>query len=241
MLKTVAFFMLFCFTLVAVIPLGAAAFILRLIGLRAAAARFMQRVGLVWSRLIIAATGSRLEARGLENIPAAGGVCFVGNHPGIFDILIALSLIDRPFGFTAKKEAAFYPFVGLYVWLLGGVFIDRKSARNARRAIEAGVERIRRGGAMIIFPEGTRNRGHGMLPFRPGAFKLATLADAPIVPVSITGSEDVWESAMRVRGARVRVAFGKPIPTAGLQGDERRALVERTQEAILAGLGEGSR
>lgn len=237
MLKTVAFFVLFCFTLVAVIPFGFFAFILRIVGLKRAAARIMQRVGFFWSRLIIAATGSRVEVIGLDNIPSRGGVCFVGNHPGIFDILIALSLIDRPFGFTAKKEAIFYPFVGLYVWLLGGVFIDRKSARNARVAIEAGVERIRRGGAMIIFPEGTRNRGRGMLPFRPGAFKLATLAGAPIVPLSIAGSQGVWEETKRVRGVRVRVVIGTPIPTAGLEGDERRALVERTREAIVAGLG----
>jgi 1-acyl-sn-glycerol-3-phosphate acyltransferase len=89
---------------------------------------------------------------------------------------------------------------------------------------------------MIIFPEGTRNRGKGFLPFRPGAFKLATMADAPILPVSITGSHKVWEESLRIRGAAVRVVFGTPIPTAGLKGDERRALVDRTREAIEAGL-----
>ena len=127
-------------------PFGIVALALRLVGLKAASDRFMQRVGLVWARLVMAATGSTLEAQGLENIPPTGGVCFVGNHPGDFDILIALALIDRPFGFTAKKEALFFPFIGLYVWLLGGVFIDRKSARNALKSIEVGAERIRKGG-----------------------------------------------------------------------------------------------
>jgi 1-acyl-sn-glycerol-3-phosphate acyltransferase len=236
MLKTVLFFIFMWVTIVLVLPLGIIAVALRLIGLRKAADRLMQRVGLVWARLVMAATGSTLEAHGLENIPLTGSVCFVGNHPGDFDILITLALIDRPFGFTAKKEALFFPFIGLYVWLLGGVFIDRKSAHKALKSIETGAERIRKGGAMIIFPEGTRNRGKGFLPFRPGAFKLATMADSPIVPVSITGSHKVWEEHMRIRGAAVRVVFGEPIPTAGLKGDERRALVDRTRAAIEAGL-----
>jgi 1-acyl-sn-glycerol-3-phosphate acyltransferase len=236
MLKTIVFFTFLWITIVLVLPLGIIAVALRLIGLRGAADRFMQRVGRFWARLVIAATGSTLEAHGLENIPLSGSVCFVGNHPGDFDILIALALIDRPFGFTAKKEALFFPFIGLYVWLLGGVFIDRKSARNALKAIEVGAERIRKGGAMIIFPEGTRNRGKTFLPFRPGAFKLATMADSPIVPVSITGSHKVWEEYLRIRGAAVRVVFGVSIPTAGLKGDERRSLVQHTREAIEAGL-----
>lgn len=236
MLKTIVFFIFMWGTVMLALPFGIIALALRLIGLKAASDRFMQRVGLIWARLVMAATGSTLEAHGLENIPLTGGVCFVGNHPGDFDILITLALIDRPFGFTAKKEALFFPFIGLYVWLLGGVFIDRKSARNALKAIETGAERIRKGGAMIIFPEGTRNRGKGFLPFRPGAFKLATMADSPIVPVSITGSHKVWEEYLRIRGAAVRVVFGEPIPTAGLKGDERRALVDRTRAAIEAGL-----
>jgi 1-acyl-sn-glycerol-3-phosphate acyltransferase len=236
MLKTTLFFILFICTLLLAFPIGILAGALRLLGLRSASTRFFQKVGFIWARVMIAVTGSSLTAVGLENIPPSGGVCIVGNHPGIFDILIALALIDRPFGFTAKKEAASYPFIGLYVWLLGGVFIDRKSPRKARKAIQTGVERIRKGWAMIIFPEGTRNRGHGMLPFRPGAFKLATMAEAPIVPLSITGSHEVWEASKRVKAASVRARFGAPIPTSGLQGDERRALSDRVREAISAGL-----
>jgi 1-acyl-sn-glycerol-3-phosphate acyltransferase len=236
LLKTIVFFICLWISIVLAVPPGLVALALRLVGLKPASLRLMQKIAHYWARLVIALTGSTIEAHGIENIPRTGGVCFVGNHPGDFDILIALALIDRPFGFTAKKEALFFPFIGLFVWLLGGVFIDRKSARKALTAIEAGADRIRAGGAMIIFPEGTRNRGKGLLPFRAGAFKLATMADAPIVPVSITGSWKVWEESKRIRAAAVSVVFGTPIVTAGLQGDERRALSERTRDAIAAGL-----
>ena len=78
---------------------------------------------------------------------------------------------------------------------------------------------------MIIFPEGTRNRGNGFLPFRPGAFKLATMADSPSSRYPLREATKVWEEHLRIRGASVKVVFGRPISTAGLKGDDRRALV----------------
>jgi len=178
-------------------------------------------------------SGTDIKVEGEENIPASGGVCFIGNHQGDFDILIALALIRRPFGFTAKREAAYVPIAGMWVKLLGGVFIDRGSPRKSFRAIEAGARKMREGGAMIIFPEGTRSRGREMLPFKPGAFKLATMAGAAIVPVAIDGSWKVWEESMRIRGADIVVRFGKPVPTEGLTIEARRALPAAIKAEIM--------
>jgi 1-acyl-sn-glycerol-3-phosphate acyltransferase len=233
MLRTVLFYAFFWAMVVAVTPIGVLAALLRAAGLGRFTRRPLQRFGRVWARAMIAATGSRVETSGLENLPASGGVCFVGNHEGTFDTLLAMALIDRPFGFTAKKEALLLPFIGPWVWLLGGVFIDRKSAKKAFKAIKAGAAAISSGGAMIIFPEGTRNRGRGIGEFRAGALKLATMAGAPIVPVAIDGSWKVWEEAHRIRPARVRIAFGAPIATAGLSGEAKKALSETVKTRIV--------
>jgi 1-acyl-sn-glycerol-3-phosphate acyltransferase len=89
---------------------------------------------------------------------------------------------------------------------------------------------------MIIFPEGRRSRGQGLLPFRPGALKLATKASAPIVPVALSGSYDVFEKTRRVLSVPVGISFAPPIPTADLSAEDRkRSLAEKTRE-IIAGM-----
>lgn len=237
MVKTVLVFFFLWLSIILALPVGLLALALRLLGLRYAAARLLQRFGRLWARAMLAGMGCRVTVTGAENIPRSGGVCFIGNHPGDVDPILAMAYIDRPFGFTAKKEALFYPVINIWVWLLGGVFIDRKNVGSARRAIEAGARRIRAGGAMIIFPEGTRNRGKAMLPFRGGAFKLATLAEAPIVPLTIIGSNAVYEDEGRIRGAQIALKFWEAVPTAGLDADARRALPEQVRAKIAEGLG----
>jgi 1-acyl-sn-glycerol-3-phosphate acyltransferase len=176
--------------------------------------------------------------RGLENIPRSGGVCFVANHQGIFDIVLLLAYAGRPFGFIAKKELALVPFMNCWILVLGGLFIDRRNPRKALKTIAAGVKHIERGGAMLIFPEGTRSRGRGLLPFRAGAFKLASKARSPIVPVAITGSYEYFEKEMRVTLCPVSVSFGKPIEWSE---EARTQTAENARTAISELLAEAER
>lgn len=233
MLKTFVFFFFFWIALVIILPFALLAYLLHLLGLGSLIKGSLSAIARFWARLVIMGAGVRLRVEGMENIPAEGGVCFIGNHQGDFDILIALALIRRPFGFTAKREAAWVPVVNLWVVILGGVFIDRGNPRKSFRAIEEGARKLREGGAMIIFPEGTRSRNRRMLPFKAGAFKLATMAGATIVPVAIDGSWKVWEEHHRIRSADIVVRFGKPVPTAGLSIEGRRALPAAVREEIM--------
>lgn len=236
MARTILFYSVFWVTIAAATPLSVIAILFRLIGLKALVRPVVFAVARGWARLLTAVMGANVIIEGREKVPRSGAVCFVGNHQGDMDTLIALAYFKRSFGFTAKKEAIFLPFIGLWVILLDGVFIDRKHPSKAIKAIRAGAERLRRGEAMIIFPEGTRSRGPKMGEFRSGALKLATLADAVIVPVTFDGSYKVWEAERRVRPETIRVTFHDPIPTAGLDGDSRRALSERVRSIIASAL-----
>jgi 1-acyl-sn-glycerol-3-phosphate acyltransferase len=91
---------------------------------------------------------------------------------------------------------------------------------------------------MLIFPEGTRGKGQGMLPFKSGALKLATKAGAPIVPVAITGSYEVFEKERRVRPGPVSVRFAPPVPTAGISAEEKGDLADRVYGIINGMLGD---
>lgn len=190
----------------------------------------------LWARLVLGFIGVRMKVQGLENVPRDGRLCFVGNHQGDLDIVIMEAALPRPVGFIAKSQVAWFPFLNVWALALGSAFIVRNSPHRGRKAIVRGVESIRRGKAMAIYPEGTRSRGRAMLPFKKGSLKLATMAEATIVPVTIDGSFRVWEERHRIRPAAVTVRFHDPIPTAGLDADGRKSLSDRVRAAIEGGL-----
>jgi 1-acyl-sn-glycerol-3-phosphate acyltransferase len=105
------------------------------------------------------------------------------------------------------------------------------------KTIRRGVARIQKGGGMIIFPEGHRSKGRGLLPFHPGALKLATMAEAKIVPVAISGSYDVFEKNGKVVRSSAKLSFCPPIVTAALPPEEKKqALSDRIYSVIKAEL-----
>ncbi|MDR0642191.1 MAG: 1-acyl-sn-glycerol-3-phosphate acyltransferase [Treponema sp.] len=236
LIKTVLIFVPVVLAMLVLTPFGALTLILSGLGLRKPASLMMYRIAQGWARFIIALTGCKITVKGRENIPSRGGMCFVSNHGSIFDILLILAYAGRPFGFVAKKELSFIPFLNMWIVLLGGSFIDRKNIRNALKAINRGIDQIKAGGAMIIFPEGHRSRGQGLLPFHPGSLKLATKASAPIVPVALSGSYNVFERSYRIVPGPVGISFGPPIPTADLAADDRKQSLAERIRGIIAGM-----
>jgi len=238
MIRTVLGFGYLAFALLVLLPLAIAVMILSLFGLKKQITHIVYRLAQVWALSLLPIAG-HTTVKGRENIPKKGGVCFVSNHCGFFDIILLLAFCGRPFGFIAKKELLYVPFLNVWIFILGGLFIDRGNVRNAIKTINKGVQRIKSGGSMIIFPEGHRSKGRGLLPFHPGSLKLATQANAVIVPVAIEGSYDVFERNYRVVSSLTKIAFLEPIDTANIPLEDRKQILcDRIYSAIKEELGE---
>jgi 1-acyl-sn-glycerol-3-phosphate acyltransferase len=188
-----------------------------------------------WARVVIMLTLAKVTVQGAENIPKKTPVCFAANHSGVFDIVLLLAYVGRPIGFIAKLELALVPGINFWILLLGGLFINRKNLKKSLATIHKAGERIKKGGAMIIFPEGTRSRGRGLLPFKAGSLRIATEAGAVIIPVAISGSYELVEQKGILQKTDVKITFCEPIPTANLALEDRRqALADRVREAVAA-------
>jgi 1-acyl-sn-glycerol-3-phosphate acyltransferase len=164
-----------------------------------------------WSQTFMRLTGSEVEIKGSHLIPD-GPVLFVSNHEGNFDIPVLIGAIEKPFGFISKIEVKKIPILSSWMEVIHCVFLDRKNRKKAAGSIMEGVELLKKGHSLVIFPEGTRSKGGPIGLFRAGGFKLAKDSGVPIVPISIDGTADVFEKNGRlIKPAQIKVTICRPI------------------------------
>ena len=134
----------------------------------------------------------RVTVRGMERIPA-GRWLLVGNHRSAFDPIVTGWVLRRcGLVFISKPENLRIPAVGRILRAAGFLAIDRENDRAALRTILAAAELMKTDRASVgVYPEGTRNHGEGLLPFRNGAFKIAQKAGVPVVCAAVWGTENV--------------------------------------------------
>jgi 1-acyl-sn-glycerol-3-phosphate acyltransferase len=175
----------------------------------------------------------RLRTKGVENVPASGGLVLAANHLSNFDPWpLALPFFpQRFFRFMAKAELFWFP-LGLVVVGGGGFKVRRGEADE--EAIATAVALARDGHAVVMFPEGTR-RQKGLRKkhdarWRTGAARIALEAGVPLVPAGIAGTDRL------ARLGPLRVAYGPPIDVADLAplpiGDAARLATDRLAAAV---------
>jgi 1-acyl-sn-glycerol-3-phosphate acyltransferases len=185
-----------------------------------------------WAKSLVKLTGSNIKITGEENIPD-GPVVFIGNHQGNFDVPIFLGLINKPKAFIAKIETAKLPLVSTWMRYMRCVFMDRNDIRQSLKAMKEGIENIKEGYSLVIFPEGTRSRGDEMGEFKAGSFKLAVKSGVPIVPVTTRGSYKIMEqNGFIIKPADVEVIISEPIYTKGMCREEIETLPDRVKSII---------
>jgi 1-acyl-sn-glycerol-3-phosphate acyltransferase len=190
-----------------------------------------------WARSIVWATGARVTIHGKENIPGHNCICYVSNHQSVFDIPLIMGYVSNTVGFIAKKELRYIPILGTWILEAGCVFINRKSPRESIEVIKRGVENIKRGFPMVIFPEGTRSKSNTMRPFKSGSLKLAIRSKAPIIPITIDGSYKLREEhGGLIAPASVKLTVHPAIDAASLDGDDTKKLAEHLWKIINSAL-----
>jgi 1-acyl-sn-glycerol-3-phosphate acyltransferase len=162
----------------------------------------------------------------------------VVNHQSNYDLFILGSVVPRRTVTIGKQSLKWIPFFGQVYWLAGNVLIDRGNAEKAKEAMLKTTEVMQHQDTSIwVFPEGTRNLGQGLLPFKKGAFQMAINAGVPIVPLCASN----YKRDMRLnrwRSGKLRIRSLPPIPTTGLTLDDMPALMERCREQMVACIAE---
>ncbi|WP_027964157.1 lysophospholipid acyltransferase family protein [Halalkalibacillus halophilus] len=172
---------------------------------------FVHQYARNFSRKVMKASGSKVVISGEENLPESSFL-LVSNHQANFDIITLLGYFNRPFGFVAKVELKRLPVVRSWMSEMGCLFLDRKDRRQSLKTFKEGIQLLKDGHHLAIFPEGTRSKGREMNDFKSGSFSLAKKANVPVVPVMIDGTYEIMEAnGGKMKPSTVHLTICAPI------------------------------
>jgi len=184
-------------------------------------------------RFLLFLGGVKRTVIGRENVPKKEAVLYISNHRSYFDIPVAYVTLPTLTGFMAKKEIGKIPFLSTWMRFLQCLFLDRENIKEGLKTILKGIEQIKAGYSVFISPEGTRNQGEEMLPFKEGSFKMAEKTGCAIIPVSISNTDAIFEKhSPWIRSAHVVIEYGKPIYPKDLDKNQLKFLGSYVQEII---------
>ncbi|MCW8328588.1 1-acylglycerol-3-phosphate O-acyltransferase [Photobacterium sp. SDRW27] len=144
-----------------------------------------------WFNQLHKLVGVELIKRGQDNVTNTGNSVYISNHQNVFDFVTSPGMLEPRTVSIGKKSLLWIPFFGQLYWITGNILIDRENKSKARNTIQQVAEAIhKRNLSVWMYPEGTRSKGRGLLPFKTGAFRMAIEAGVPIVPMCVSSTHN---------------------------------------------------
>jgi 1-acyl-sn-glycerol-3-phosphate acyltransferase len=204
---------------------------------RQGAGRDRSALQLAWYRLIrmmfatMAAVLLRWRATGRQNVPNSGGVLLISNHLSYLDVFFLGIPLRRPLNYVARSTL-FFPVLGPIMWSVGAFPIQREGMGAS--GMKETLKRLRAGGIVTLFPEGTRSRDGELAPLKPGIAVLVRRAGVPVVPVGLAGTFEVWPRSRLILSLHpVRIHYGEAILPGELAGMETEAITSMIRERLV--------
>jgi 1-acyl-sn-glycerol-3-phosphate acyltransferase len=176
--------------------------------------------------------GVEVELRIPNSVRHLGPVVWVANHQNSYDMFTHANAVLPGTVSVGKKSLKWIPFFGQMYWLTGNILIDRKNTNKAVSTIEMTAQKIKKHKLSVwMFPEGTRSRGRGLLPFKTGAFRTAMQANVPLVPVCASNQHGTID-LNRWDNGKIIIEFLEPINLLGSNRENLRSKVNDVHQVM---------
>jgi len=173
------------------------------------------------------------RAYGQKNVPLTGGALLLSNHQSYLDPVVIGAPLRRRLRFMARETLFRNPLFGTLLESVGAFPVRR--GRPDKTSIRHAIELLASGEALVMFPEGTRSHDGRLQPILGGFTLLVRKANAPVVPIAVDGTHRAWPRSKRLpTPARVRVAYGVPIPPDEFNGITDAQAGQRVWNEIAA-------
>ena len=179
------------------------------------------------------------KVEGIENLDPKGTYVMVLNHNSMVDIL---SIYNLPlvFKWVSKREVYRIPIVGRLLLAHGDIVINRASTKEAMQLVHTrGMEWLKKGASVAIFPEGTRSKDGEIHNFKAGAFILAKDAGVPILPIVLDGTNTMVHKGWLMNWRnKITIRILRPIPAEEVKSREIKDVMSQVREDMVETLAE---
>jgi 1-acyl-sn-glycerol-3-phosphate acyltransferase len=196
--------------------------------------RLLQQYSCLWASLYLWANPFWSLKKNIPALPnPKKAYVIVANHQSMADILVLFNTFLH-FKWVAKQSTFSVPLLGWNMRLNGYIPIQRGDSQSREKCIDLCKEWLQKGSSVLFFPEGTRSKDGNLLPFKPGAFKLALETGTDILPLVIKGSTHAIpkHSILLHRKSRMKVELLPPISVARFQGMDLSLATEKLSAEV---------
>lgn len=198
--------------------------------------RFVFEVIQSWGKKICHLSRIRLKVVGRERINPAGTYLFVSNHLSPMDIAVMYAILPIHASIVANNEFLQLPVFSYWLRMSGAVFVEQGNQASEIAAFRSMIKRLKGRRSLMLFPEGYVNQENGLAEFKRGGIHSALLAHVPIVPICISGTNEVMRSGSLciIPGKDVVVRFGDPIEVERLSSRAKKNIDATLRDQISA-------
>ncbi len=201
--------------------------------------RHAYRAAQFLARLIFVCWGMPPTIRGLEHLQEDSPHILASNHASYIDGVLLFAYLPQPHSFAIKIEIAAFAPLRFFLTRIGMRFVDRFDAHKNVSQTRRLIDLLKQGTRLAFFPEGTFQLEPGLMPFRLGAFRVASLAQVPVVPLVIRGSRrNLPSGSWLPRYGALEIVVMPSIAPAGSDGIATNQLLQEVRVAMLKELDE---
>ena len=195
----------------------------------------LYRVFMIGCRGGVRLAGVRVQSVGLDKLDPARTYLFMSNHVSNLDPPIITPLIPKRTSVLVKKELFSFPILGRAMRMGSMIPVDRGNRDAGIESVRVAKQVVHQGLNMSIYVEGHRSFDGRLLPFKKGPFYLAMESKAPIIPISIWGSEHMMtKGSLRIKPGTAHLTFHPPLYPQ--QFETREQLAAAVRAAITSAL-----
>lgn len=195
--------------------------------------RWQHTIARAWASTVMRISLSPVRVIGVENLRNVPTAVYVVNHLSYMDTPVIFSKLPFQFRILARLDLFRIPFIGWYLRRSGQISVDSSSLRSTLSSLNRGVQILKQGMPVVIFPEGSRTPDGKLQSFMSGPAFMAIRAEVPVVPMALVGTYELMPMhTYHLRPRPLYLVVGEPISTAGYTTKMVDALTQRIYDEI---------